>query len=600
MPGEGTGSIPGAGPGIGHGSPGPSTGSGPGSGPGTGHGASPGPSIGPGKGPSPRFSLLIASVLLLLISASVIIYPSFQWAERPPGSRPNLVYRGETHKFPVVVENSEAYVPLKFIQSKLDPDVFWDEAGLMVVTTKDKVVKLSKDSLTAYVNQHQVSLQFPVILEGKQPYVPASTLETLYPVSTACNEEAGTFLVRRLDTPNKMGKLNTDSILRVGASFLSKRIELLSVGDRVVIYGEAGRWLKVETSGGFCGFVSKKHVTDMGEEPPVVEEPPAYVPSPLQGNKVVLAWEQVDRITPDPSNFVDMPGLNVLSPTWFHLAATPGELENRADMRYVNWAHSKGYQVWGLFSNSFDPERTSVVLRDSDLRDQVISQLLIYAKIYKLDGINIDFENVNLADGPYLTQFVREMTPLLHGQGLTVSIDITVKSTSPNWSMFLEREKLSQVVDYVMLMAYDQYPHGSKVSGPVSTIPWAEWTIKKTLEEVPRDKLVLGVPFYTRLWKETPDNGGVKVSARALGMEGIAAWLRDENVTPKYQPDTGLLYAEKKIGNETYRVWLEDTGSMKKRVELANGYGLAGIAAWRRGFETEDIWEAIDATLRTD
>ena len=273
MPGEGTGSIPGAGPGIGHGSPGPSTGSGPGSGPGTGHGASPGPSIGPGKGPSPRFSLLIASVLLLLISASVIIYPSFQWAERPPGSRPNLVYRGETHKFPVVVENSEAYVPLKFIQSKLDPDVFWDEAGLMVVTTKDKVVKLSKDSLTAYVNQHQVSLQFPVILEGKQPYVPASTLETLYPVSTACNEEAGTFLVRRLDTPNKMGKLNTDSILRVGASFLSKRIELLSVGDRVVIYGEAGRWLKVETSGGFCGFVYKKHVTDMGEEPPVVEDP---------------------------------------------------------------------------------------------------------------------------------------------------------------------------------------------------------------------------------------------------------------------------------------------------------------------------------------
>ena len=137
-------------------------------------------------------------------------------------------------------------------------------------------------------------------------------------------------------------------------------------------------------------------------------------------------------------------------------------------MRYVNWAHSKGYQVWALFSNSFDTERTSVVLRDSGLRDRIISQLLIYANIYKLDGINIDFENVNLADGPYLTQFVREMTPLLHGQGLTVSVDVTVKSTSPNWSLFLERDKLSQVVDYVMLMAYDQYPHGSKVAGPVS------------------------------------------------------------------------------------------------------------------------------------
>lgn len=577
----------------------PGRGSGPGSMPGSKPGPGPRSWPGPGTGPSPgpRIILLTAAVLLLLISASVILYPSFQWAERPPASRPYLVYRGEIHKFPVVVENNEAYVPLKFIQSKLDPNVFWDETGLMVVTTKDKVVKLSQDSLTAYVNQHPVSLKFPVILEGNEPYVPASTLETLYPVSTAYNEEAGTFLVRRLDTYNQIGELNTGSILRAGPSFLSRRIEILATGHRVVVYKETRRWLKVETGEGFCGFIPRKHVTDMGEDPPVVEEPPEYVPSRLHGNKVVLAWEQVDRITPDPSRIGEMPGLNVVSPTWFHLAETPGELENRADMRYVNWAHSKGYQVWALFSNSFDTERTSVVLRDSDLRDRVISQLLIYANIYKLDGINIDFENVNLADGPYLTQFVREMTPLLHGQGLTVSVDVTVKSTSPNWSLFLERDKLSQVVDYVMLMAYDQYPHGSKVAGPVSTIPWTEYTIKKTLEEVPKDKLVLGVPFYTRLWKETLDNGGVKVTPRALGMEAIATWLRDEDVTPKYQPDTGLLYAEKKIGNETYKIWLEDAGSMKKRVELANQYDLAGIAAWRRGFETHDIWRVINDTL---
>jgi len=548
---------------------------------------------GPKRVPWPVFILIAA----ILFAAVTVIYPSFQYAGRPPGSRPQLVYQGEAHRFPVVVEKGEAYVPLSFIHDKLDPHVHWDESGVMAVTTRDQVVKLKTESLTAYVNQHPVDLQFPVILEGREPYVPASTLETLYPVSTRYSQEYGIFLVRPLDIPKTTGETRTETILRTKASPLARRVAVLPAGEQVVVYGDAARWLKVETSSGLCGFVPKRDVSDLREKPPVAEQPSEYVPAPLKGEKVVLAWEHVHKITPDPSTLGEMPGLNVVSPTWFHLADTPGEIENRADMRYVNWAHSRGYQVWALFSNSFDPERTSVVLRDSGLRDKVISQLLIYADIYKLDGINVDFENVHLADGPYLTQFVRELSPLLHNQGLTVSIDITVKSSSPNWSMFLERDKLAQVVDYVMLMAYDQYPHGSKVAGPVSTIPWTEWTIQKTLEEVPKEKLVLGVPFYTRLWKETVENGKTTVTPTALGMAGTGQWLQEENVTPEYQADTGLLYAEKKAGNHTYKIWIEDASSMKKRVQLVNQYELAGVAAWRRGFETPDIWEVICETL---
>ncbi len=548
---------------------------------------------GPRRVPWP--AIMLAAIVLLMGAA--VIYPSFQYAEPPLGSRPYLVYQGEVQKFPVVVEDGEVYVPLKFIQEKLDPHVHWDEKGVMVVTTQDKVVKLKTQSLTAYVNQHPVNLEFPVILDGRQPYVPASTLETLYPVTTRLNREYGIFLVRALDVPRFVGETNTRTVLRTKASPLARRVKVLPQGEQIVVYGHGARWLRVETSLGLCGFLPKKHVSGLREEPPEAPEPAEYTPRPLKGDKVVLVWEQVDRITPDPSTLGDMPGLNVVSPTWFHLAETPGEVENRADMRYVNWAHSRGYQVWALFSNSFDPDRTSVVLRDSDLRDQVISQLLIYADIYKLDGINVDFENVYLEDGPYLTQFIRELTPLLHNQGLTVSIDITVKSSSPNWSLFLERDKLAQVVDYVMLMAYDQFPHGSKVAGPVSTIPWTEWAIRKTLEEVPKHKLVLGVPFYTRLWIETYEHGQTTVTPRALGMEGIARWLREQNVTPGYQADTGLLYAEKKEGNVTYKVWLEDAGSMEQRIRLVNKYDLAGVAAWRRGFETPDIWEVINETL---
>ncbi|QUL97652.1 MAG: glycosyl hydrolase [Candidatus Fermentithermobacillus carboniphilus] len=540
--------------------------------------------------------LLLVAVLAVLFGSMVA--PSFLWVKRPPEGRPNLVYRGRVYDFPVVVEDGEAYVPFRFIKEVLDKNAFWDKEGVVVVTTADKVIKLRAESLTAYVNQHPLNLKFPVIFEGKEPYIPATTLEILYPLATSLIEENGVFLVKRLDEPRRFAQVKVASIIRAEPSVLSRRVHRVFSGSEVQIFDDVGKWVMVETKEGFSGFLPKSSLTREEVKAPEVAPPVEYSPSPVRGDKVVLVWEQVDVATPDPSKIGPMQGVNVVSPTWFHLAKTPGEVENRADMRYVNWAHSRGYQVWALFSNSFELERTRAVLRNSDLRDKVIAQLLIYARIYRLDGINIDFENVYREDAPYLTQFVREMVPLMHEAGLTVSIDITVKSSSPTWSLCYERDRLAEAVDYVMLMAYDQYPHNSSVAGPVSTIPWTEWAIRKTLEEVPAEKLVLGVPFYTRLWKETQEDGSTRVSPKAIGMTQARDWLRSENVSAVFQPDTGLKYAEKKEGQHTYKIWIEDEESMKKRLELARVYGLAGVAAWRRGFEAPEIWTVIEEGIK--
>ena len=148
-------------------------------------------------------------------------------------------------------------------------------------------------------------------------------------------------------------------------------------------------------------------------------------------------------------------------------------------------------------------------------------------------------------------------------------------------------------MDYMMLMAYDQYWAGSPVAGPVSAIPWAEWTIQATLEEVPAEKLVLGVPFYTRLWRETTSDGKTTVTQQAYSMKGVSEWMRKNGVTPALDPETGVMYAEKKIGQENYKVWIEDKDSLKSRLDLANKYGLAGVAAWSRGFESPEVWDVI-------
>ncbi len=541
--------------------------------------------------------LLILPVISGLMFLAVFAQ-SFAYIEKAPASRPYLVYKGNRQAFPVVVEGGEAYVPLTLIKEVLDPNVFWEEEGLVVVTTQDKVVKLGADSLTAYVNQHPVELRFPVILDGKEPYIPATTLETLYPVATFLETEAGTFTVKRTDEAATVGTASGSAMVREKPSHRARRVGAMEPGTVVQVHETVGGWYRIEASGGLFGYVLAKDLGELETRSAEVPKPKPYIPGPLKGGKVSLVWEQVERRTPDPSSIGELTGISVVSPTWFRLGATPGQVENYADRRYVDWAHSKGYQVWALFSNSFELERTRTVLRDSALRDQVIAQMLVYAEIYSLDGVNIDFENVYRDDAPYLTQFVREMTPLFHQMGLTVSMDVTVRSTSPTWSLCYERARLANAVDYMMLMAYDQYGAGSKVAGPNASMPWTERTIKTSLEEIPKDKLVLGIPFYARLWKETEAGGKVTVTQRALGMKAARDWMAREKIAPWLDEDTGMEYAQKKSGQDTYRIWLENAESIRKRLDVAKTYGLAGVAAWSRGFADAETWQVMDEFLQ--
>ncbi|MGI6643099.1 MAG: glycosyl hydrolase family 18 protein [Bacillota bacterium] len=550
--------------------------------------------------PRPMTWPFLVLPILLGIVYWVVFAQSYTYTDKAPASRPYLIYRGDRQVFPVVVEGGEAYVPLSFIKEVLDPNIFWEEEGLVVVTTQDKVIKLGTDSLTAYVNQHPVELRFPVILDGNEPYIPATTLEILYPVATFLWPDAGTFFVKRTDEEATVATALDSAIVREWPSSRARRVGVVEPGASFQIYDTVKDWYRVEVSGGLFGYVLAKDLGELETEGADVPKSKPYEPSPLIGRKVSLVWEPVERYTPDPSSIGDLSGINVVSPTWFRLGAIPGQVENYADRRYVDWAHSKGHQVWALFSNSFDPDRTRTVLRDSLLRDQVIAQMLVYAEVYSLDGINIDFENVYQEDAPYLTQFVREMTPLFHQMGLTVSMDVTVKSLSPTWSLCYERERLADAVDYIMLMAYDQYGGNSKVAGPNAALPWTEWTIKTTLEEVPKEKLVLGIPFYTRLWRETLSDGEVKVTQRALGMKAARDWMAAEKVVPRLDEDSGMEYAQKKSGPDTYRIWLENAESVRKRLELAKTYDLAGVAAWSRVFADSETWRVMEEFLLRD
>ena len=290
-----------------------------------------------------------------------------------------------------------------------------------------------------------------------------------------------------------------------------------------------------------------------------------------------------------------LPGIDVLSPSWFIIGNAQGKIKTRhGSVKYVRQAHNKGYQVWALITNNFDPQMTSKLLDNPMARKRVIAQMEQLAKDYELDGFNLDFENINPADKDKLTDFVEEISKALKPQGLIISIDVTIPSNSGYWSKCYDRKAIAEVVDYMMLMAYDEHGAGSEVSGSVASLPWVEDGIQKTLQEgVPEAKLILGMPLYMRTWQETKG----KVKAKTLSMAQADKAIQEKGLVPVWLSKEGQYYFEYQEKNTRYRVWQENRRSLALKASLVNRYNLAGGAYWRSTLETEDVWLALSETL---
>lgn len=312
----------------------------------------------------------------------------------------------------------------------------------------------------------------------------------------------------------------------------------------------------------------------------------------------VLTWEHVTKFNPELSKEPVINGLDVLAPTWFNLADATGTLANRASSSYVEEAHRRGCKVWAMVTNSFNKQLTKDFLKNAYARQKFIAQLLAFSKLYGLDGINIDFENVDLADRNAFTQLLTELAPCLKEEGLVFSIAVN-KPGSTASAKSHDRRSMARLADFIMVMTYDQHWRTSPVAGSVADLAWTRSVLVKTLEEVPAQKLMLGIPFYSRRWICTPLAGGKeKVSSQTLTMAQSDELIRKHNLTPVWLENKGQHYFEFSQNGKKIKVWAEDASSIQKRAELVKEFGLAGAACWRKGHEQPYAWNAIFNTLR--
>ncbi len=311
------------------------------------------------------------------------------------------------------------------------------------------------------------------------------------------------------------------------------------------------------------------------------------------GPPLVMVWELVDS-EGSYEQIEDLGPVQVVSPTWFHLDDSRGSIRSNFDPLYLQWARERGYQVWALVSNSFDPEITAELLANDQLRHSFAEKIVAMAIEHQLDGLNIDFENFHYDHRKDFTSLVSELAKLCRQADLTLSVDVTIPSNSEYWSRGYDRSALAAEADYIILMAYDQHGESSDVAGSVASLPWVEKGIQLLLEEVPPEKLILGVPFYSRLW--AIDETGTKpriINSWSFSMPRVAEIINENGADLYFDDQAGQNVAVYMKEGLTYKVWLEDNLSMRRRLELVESYNLAGLAGWRRGLETPEIWELI-------
>jgi spore germination protein YaaH len=560
------------------------------------------------KSLSPKWILGGLMIAILLIASSILflLYP-FASKEKSlyfTGKNP-IVFEG-SQRGNARIEGDSIFLPLSFMQENIDNSIIFDEKSKsIIITTSEKVIQMPTDSLTFFVNQKPVELQVsPIVTKDGQLYVALDPLVAYYPIQYKVLEETGAVWIQKNGDHYVQGEIVAEDVhpeklrLRTERSLRSPYTTEMSNKEAVMIEAEEEEFYLVRKENGVSGYINKNYVKKNKEITITISHENGSPVIPKINGPIQLTWEAVYTKNPDHTQIPDMMGVNVVSPTWFSLTGNDGTIRNIASLEYSKWALSKGYQVWGLFSNSFDPVLTHEALQDFETRQKIVVQLLHYSQMYQLQGINFDIENVYPADGPLVTQLMREATPYLHEAGLVVSMDITFYAgQNNNWSSFYERDKLANIVDYLIIMAYDEHPGSSPIAGSVSSFPWVETNLQNLLKEVPKEKVILGVPLYTRLWKEqVKEDGTTVVSSQSMSMAKMKEWLVEKGIQPVYDESSGQNYAEYFAAEEnaTYKVWIEDELSLTKRANLATTYQLAGMASWSRVFGDQTAWTAMN------
>ena len=495
--------------------------------------------------------------------------------------------------------DGRCYMELLDVQDLLNERFYYDRnEGLLLFTTPTQKIVSTVGSSTYSVDGQENTADYLIsIAEGESLYVALDYIKQYTNFSYELFTEPNRMQLRTEWGSRETASISKDTNVRVKGGVKSPILRPVTAGETVTVLEAMETWTKVKTSDAMIGYVENKFIKDqiVEEEIPVTDyEEPEYT-SIHRDYKINLGWHAVYSESGNGTfdEVVNGTGtMNVISPTWFFLDENEGNIQAIPSYDYVEKAHSRNMEVWALLEDISLESDTHEVLSYTSRRTNLINNLMGYLLEYNIDGINVDLEGIAYETGEHFTQFLRELSIQCRLNGIVLSVDNYVPRES---NTHYNRKEQGIVADYVIIMGYDEHWGGGGVAGSVASIGYVRDGIEKTLQDVPAQKVINAVPFYTRVWKTTDGD----VTSEALGMEAAANFISKYDVPVIWDETACQNYGEIQMGDSFYQVWLEDAQSIETKLTVMKNHDLGGVAAWQLGLEDKAIWDVLDAFVKS-
>lgn len=511
-----------------------------------------------------------------------------------------IILQDEFYDKSGIISDGTIYIDYDTVKSKFNHRFYWDQnENVLTYTTPTQIIRAdaasNKYSITKSIIKTESDSEYPIIkLYGDEVYIALEFVEKYSDFTSRFYVDPNRVIIDYKWGDHLFTEVTKATQLRLEPSIKSPVLTQLTVGQELmyVIKEEAPQkgFAKVMTKDGIMGFVREKEVKESYYKTIESTYKPEEYTSQTRPDKINLVFHQIFNM--DAAGKLEglislTKGVNVISPTWFSINGRSGTFSSLASTEYVDKAKALGLEVWALIDD-FNPEVDMYeLLSYTSRRENLSNGLLEAAMQYKINGINIDFENIPSKAGEHYVQFLRELSVKCRNNGIVLSVDNYIPAP---YNQYYDRKEQGEVVDYVIVMAYDEYYAGSDVAGPVASIGFVKDAIYNTLEEVPNEKTIIAVPFYSRLWKETPEGD---VSSESFAMTPASNIFKDNDVEPEWDDTYGSYYGEYEKDETIYKMWLEEEKSIEEKMKVIYDANVAGIGAWKLGLEKEEVWNVI-------
>ncbi len=557
------------------------------------------------KKPSPKMVLIVLFLIVIIGAVGLManhFLPSSETVDSKEyfgiedSSQIALVVNQELLEDKAILIDNQIYISQPTVNQYISSRFYMDsEAGAMVYTLPEEVITLPTGEKEFTAGGETIKEDTAMVVKEKDGYyISLDFIKQYTDMKCESYENPGRVVISTQTSSLTMGEATSEYTVRKKGGIKSPILTKGTSGDQLIYLETLENWTKVATEDGYIGYVKNSEIPEgIDGQIEFNCQGPEYT-NISKDYKISMGWHLITSANDDSlaEKIAGCTGMNTISPTWYTLADNEGNLQSRANKAYVKQAHKAGLEVWAMIENINVDVDTETILSSAKARAHIIKTLMKEAKKYGFDGINVDLENITEDAAPHYLQFIRELSVSCRKAGLVLSVDDPVPA---RYNSYYDRKEQAAVVDYVINMGYDEHYSGSDEAGSVASLPYVKESIENSLLEVPKEKLINALPFYTRLWTEP--FGSSNIESKALGMDAADAYVKEHNMESYWDETLGQNVAKTEDSKAQYEIWLEDEQSIEEKMKLVKENDLAGAAFWQLGYQRDSVWEIINKYL---